>query len=317
MVGEECPSHDGLLTLVPQVPPYVLPLLILSKRLHSVFVLRCFNDCVAVFFLWLAIYCFQRRLWTLGSLAYTWGLGVKMSLLLVLPAVAVVLFLGRGLAGSLRLAWLMAQVQLALAVPFLATNWRGYLGRAFELSRQFKFEWTVNWRMLGEDVFLAKSFSFALLISHAVLLAFAASRWMRPARQPLPAMVRAVLRGKSPFTQRQQGQVSSRVTPSYVMTTLLSANFIGLLFARSLHYQFYAYLAWSTPYLLWLALPHPLFVFPLWLAQEWAWNVFPSTVISSSVVVYVLLTTVVAVHVGTAEDGDAEAPHTTMEHKSK
>ncbi|KND91896.1 Dol-P-Man:Man(5)GlcNAc(2)-PP-Dol alpha-1,3-mannosyltransferase [Tolypocladium ophioglossoides CBS 100239] len=301
-----------------KVPPYIFPLLVLSKRLHSVFVLRCFNDCFAALFLWLAIFCFQRRYWTLGSLAYSWGLGVKMSLLLVLPAVGLVLFLGRGFAGSLRLAWLMAQVQLVIAVPFLAKNWRGYLGRAFELSRQFKFEWTVNWRMLGEELFLSKPFSLVLLASHVlVLLIFITTRWIQPADRPLSVMIPALLQGKSPFTQQEELRVSSRITPAYVMTTILSANVIGLLFARSLHYQFYAYLAWSTPYLLWKASPHPLLVFPLWLAQEWAWNVFPSTDVSSVVVVNVLLITVVLAYFGTARDGGGEGQRKAAEAKNK
>ena len=224
-----------------------------------------------------------------------------MSLLLVLPAVGIVLFLGRGFGGSLRLAWLMAQVQLAIAIPFLAKNPWGYLGRAFELSRQFKFEWTVNWRMLGEDLFLSKSFALVLLAFHAsALLIFVASRWVRPAERPLSALVPSFLRGKSPFTQQEELRISHSVTPEYVMTTILSANLIGLLFARSLHYQFYAYLAWATPYLLWRATQSPLFVFPLWAAQEWAWNVFPSTDRSSAVVVNVMLITVVLVYLGTA-----------------
>ncbi|PNY23552.1 Dol-P-Man:Man(5)GlcNAc(2)-PP-Dol alpha-1,3-mannosyltransferase [Tolypocladium capitatum] len=301
-----------------KVPPYVFPLLVLSKRLHSVFVLRCFNDCFAALFLWLAIFCFQRRYWTLGSLAYSWGLGIKMSLLLVLPAVGVVLFLARGFAGSLRLAWLMVQLQLAIAVPFLAKNWRGYLGRAFELSRQFKFEWTVNWRMLGEELFLSKPFSLVLLASHVlVLLIFITTRWIRPADRPLSAMIPAFLRARSPFSQQEELRVSSRITPAYVMTTILSANVIGLLFARSLHYQFYAYLAWSTPYLLWKASPHPLLVFPLWLAQEWAWNVFPSTAASSAVVVNVLLVTVALTYFGTAGDGVRQGEGKAAEAKNK
>ncbi|UNI13258.1 Dolichyl-P-Man:Man(5)GlcNAc(2)-PP-dolichol alpha-1,3-mannosyltransferase [Purpureocillium takamizusanense] len=293
-----------------KVPPYIFPLLILSKRLHSVFILRCFNDCFAALFLWLAVYFFQRRHWTLGSLAYTWGLGIKMSLLLVLPAVAVLLFLGRGFRGSLRLAWLMAQVQMAIAVPFLAGNWRGYLGRAFELSRQFKFEWTVNWRMLGEDMFLSKGFALSLLAGHALVLAiFITTRWLRPADRPLSSLILALLKGKSPFSPAEELRVSSRVTPDYVMTTMLSANVIGLLFARSLHYQFYAYLAWSTPYLLWRAAPQPLLAIPLWLVQEWAWNVFPSTDASSTAVVNVLLVTVVLTYFGGSakEEGEAEA----------
>lgn len=227
-----------------------------------------------------------------------------MSLLLVLPAVGIVLFFGRGFGASLRLAWLMAQIQLAIAVPFLATNPWGYLGRAFELSRQFKFEWTVNWRMLGEDLFLSKPWALLLLGLHAiVLLVFIATRWVQPADRPLSALIPSFLRGKSPFTPQEEARIAHYVTPEYVMTTILSANVIGLLFARSLHYQFYAYLAWATPYLLWRATQSALLVFPLWAAQEWAWNVFPSTDRSSAVVVNVMLITVVLIYLGTANSG--------------
>lgn len=95
------------------VPPYVFPLLILSKRLHSIFMLRLFNDCFAVFFLFLATYCFQRRLWTLGSMIYSLGLGVKMSLLLALPAVGIILLQALGAPSALRKAALMAQIQVS------------------------------------------------------------------------------------------------------------------------------------------------------------------------------------------------------------
>ena len=36
-------------------------LLAASRRLHSIFILRCFNDCFAVFFTYLAIYCLMRH----------------------------------------------------------------------------------------------------------------------------------------------------------------------------------------------------------------------------------------------------------------
>ncbi|KAG5928040.1 dolichyl-P-Man:Man(5)GlcNAc(2)-PP-dolichol alpha-1,3-mannosyltransferase [Claviceps sorghi] len=291
-----------------KVPPYVFPLLVLSKRLHSVYVLRCFNDCLAAFFFWLAVWFFQNRQWTLGSIAYSWGLGIKMSLLLSLPAVAVVLFLGRGLGGSLRLALLMAQMQLLMGLPFLAANPAGYLGRAFELTRQFKFEWTVNWRMLGEEVFLSRRFALVLLALHAlVLVLFITTRWLQPARRSLPSLLAPLLRGRSPFGREDGLAVSGRVTPDYVMTTMLSANTIGLLFARSLHYQFYAYLAWGAPYLLWRACPGFPFLLLLLAAQEAAWNTFPSTSLSSITVVAVLLVTVVLVYTGTrkpVESGD-------------
>ncbi|KAI1126120.1 glycosyltransferase [Nemania abortiva] len=279
-----------------KVPPYVFPLLILSKRLHSIFVLRCFNDCFAVFFLWLTIYLFQKRAWTLGIGAYTLGLGIKMSLLLVLPAVGVILLLGRGFSGGLQLAAIIIQTQFALAIPFLRENAQGYLSRAFELSRQFFFKWTVNWRFIGEETFLSRPFALGLLAMHAsVLLWFIVNKWLKPTGKPWSAIVAPMLKLSSPFTSQEEAQVFMRVTSEYVMTTMLSANVIGLLFARSLHYQFYSYLAWSTPYLLWRSGAHPVMQYALWALQEWAWNVFPSTNISSGVVVGVMAATVALV----------------------
>ncbi|KAI1825986.1 glycosyltransferase [Xylaria intraflava] len=276
-----------------KVPPYVFPMLILSKRLHSIFVLRCFNDCFAVLFLWLTIYLFQRRAWTFGILSYTWGLGIKMSLLLVLPAVGVILLLGRGFAGGLQLASILVQAQLMLAFPFLSVNPLGYLSRAFELSRQFLFEWTVNWRFIGEGVFLSRPFALFLLAMHASALGwFIVNRWLKPAGRPWSRVVIPILKFTSPFAPDEEPNISSQVTPEYVMTVMLTANVIGLLFARSLHYQFYSYLAWSTPYLLWRSGAHPVVQYGLWALQEWAWNVFPSTNVSSGVVVGVLATTV-------------------------
>jgi alpha-1,3-mannosyltransferase len=267
-------------------------MLILSKRLHSIFVLRCFNDCFAVFFLWLAILCFQHRAWTFGCLAYTWGLGIKMSLLLVLPAVGAILLQGRGFTGSLKLAALMVQVQVLIANPFLRENAKGYLSRAFELSRQFLFKWTVNWRFVGEEVFLSRPFALTLLSLHATVLAvFIAHKWLRPSRKTLSAILLPLMQLKSPYSPQEEPMVASGVTAEYVTTTILSANVIGLLFARSLHYQFYALLAWTTPYLVWRSGAHPLIQYGLWALQEWAWNVFPSTPVSSGVVVGVLAAT--------------------------
>ncbi|KAJ4289520.1 dolichyl-P-Man:Man(5)GlcNAc(2)-PP-dolichol alpha-1,3-mannosyltransferase [Collariella sp. IMI 366227] len=285
-----------------KVPPYVFPMLILSKRLHSIFVLRCFNDCFAVLFLWLAIYCFQGRAWTAGALAYTLGLGVKMSLLLVLPAVGIILLLGAGFATSLQLAAMMGLVQVLTAVPFLAHNPGGYLSRAFELSRQFFFKWTVNWRFIGEEVFLSKEFSMMLLGLHAAMLVlFITRRWLKPSRKPLGQLVARMLSGSSPFTQQERRVISRDITPRFIMTAVLSANVIGLLFARSLHYQFYAYLAWSSPFLLWRSGLHPVLQYALWAIQEWAWNVYPSTSVSSGVVVVVLAATVGLVYFGARE----------------
>lgn len=245
-------------------------------------------------------------------MAFTWGLGIKMSLLLSLPAVIIVLFLGRGFWGCLRLVWLMVQVQMAIAVPFFI-NAKGYFGRAFELSRQFKFEWTVNWRMLGEEVFLSRWLALGLLTAHAsVLVLFIVQRWVRLADRPLSALIPPMLRLQAPLNAKEEAHISNRVRPDFILATILSGNIIGLLFARSLHYQFYSYLAWTTPYLLWRFSESPVLVYTVWAAQEWAWNVFPSTDISSAVVVGAL-----AVTVGVAYFGDVEEELPSEKEKRK
>jgi alpha-1,3-mannosyltransferase len=277
-------------------------MLILSKRLHSIFVLRLFNDCFAVFFLWVAIYVFQRRIWTLGSMAYSWGLGIKMSLLLALPAIGVILFLARGVQASLKQAWLMAQLQIVIAFPLLPANAMGYLTKAFEFSRQFLFKWTVNWRFVGEDIFLSRGFSVSLLVGHISTLAlFATTRWLRPAEKPIMELVGNALKWEEPLGKMQHA-ISIRISPNYILTTILTATAIGMLFARSLHYQFYAYIALATPFLLWRSGMHPILQYLLWAVQEWAWNVYPSTDSSSMVVVGSLFVTVASVWWGSRKD---------------
>lgn len=293
-----------MLTGITQAPPYILPMLVLSKRLHSIFMLRCFNDCFATFFLWLSILLFQHGSWVTGSLLYSWGIGIKMSLLLVLPAIGILMFFSQGLLGTLGIVGSMGALQGLIATPFLRYPWE-YLSRAFEFSRQFFFRWTVNWRFVGEEIFLSKPFSYTLLVLHAsVLLTFIFTRWLPHTGQTIPDILRMIFTSTTNKTKKNTGTLytSRFFSPQFILTTTLTANVIGLLFARSLHYQFYAYLAWSTPFLLWRSGLHPVAQYLLWAVQEWAWNVFPSTPASSTAVVGVMAVTVAAVWVGTADD---------------
>ncbi|CAK7270789.1 dolichyl-P-Man:Man(5)GlcNAc(2)-PP-dolichol alpha-1,3-mannosyltransferase [Sporothrix epigloea] len=306
-------------------PPYVFPLLVLSKRLHSIYMLRCFNDGIAALCLWVAVLCFQGRHWSLGMLVYAWGLGTKMSLLLALPAVGVVLLFGCGFWRALRLAMVLVVVQLAIAIPFALENARGYFGRAFELSRQFYFRWTVNWRFVGEELFLSAPFALGLLAVHvALLVLFLSTRWLRPAGVCSPASLfsRIVMpiatTCASPFSQSEEALLSARaVSPQFVLTTILTANLLGLLTARSLHYQFYAYLAWTTPFLLWRSGVHPVLQYGIWAVQEWAWNVFPSTPISSGAVVAAMTVTAGLVWWGAREEYAPALPAKKQESKKQ
>ena len=303
----------------------MFPILVLSKRLHSIFLLRCFNDGVAAFCLWAAIFLFQCRQWSLGVLVYAWGLGTKMSLLLSLPAVVIVLFVGRGFKGALSLLAVLVQIQVVIALPFLGTNASGYLGRAFELSRQFLYRWTVNWRFVDEETFLSKPFALGLLAVHVSLLVlFVTTRWLRPVSRAastsaaatafspianLVALVTPMLSLRSPLTPEEELILSARAgNPRYITTTILTANILGLLTARSLHYQFFAYLGWTTPFLMWRSGAHPIVQYVLWAAQEWAWNVYPSTPISSGVVVGSMAVTVAYVWFGNQDEFEPALP---------
>ena len=95
-----------------RAPPYLFPLLVLSKRLHSVFLLRLFNDGIATFCLWCAILMLQKRWWLAGITFWAIGVGVKMTVLLVAPAIAIVVVLGAGFvnAAGFGLVALLLQV---------------------------------------------------------------------------------------------------------------------------------------------------------------------------------------------------------------
>lgn len=93
--------------------------------------------------------------------------------------------------------------------------------------------------------------------------------------------------------------MSLKVSPSFIVTSILTSVAVGMLCARSLHYQFYAYIAWSTPFLLWKAGLHPILIYAVWAVQEWGWNVYPSTDTSSIVVVGCLVVQVFSVWWGT------------------
>lgn len=57
--------------LLPQVPPYVFFFVCCaSYRIHSIFILRLFNDPVAMLFLYAAVNLFIYGRWTLGCVAF-------------------------------------------------------------------------------------------------------------------------------------------------------------------------------------------------------------------------------------------------------
>lgn len=177
---------------------------------------------------------------------------------------------------------------------------REYLSCAFDLGRQFLFKWTVNWRFLGETMFLGRPFAFSLLFAHVcLLLFFLQTRWVRPSSSDIIGFLNEYTRSRNKIIE---DQVSQRVTALFAMDTMLGCMVIGLLCARSLHYQFYAYIGWATPYLLWRSGLGPVWVFGNWAMQEVSWLTYPSTNLSSCVVVLQLLLAVASVWWGSRQE---------------
>ncbi len=260
------------------VPSWLILLLPLSKRLHSIFVLRLFNDCWAVAVNQLAILMLQAGLDDAGVLLYGYvsehplyqtfsetssaALSVKMSILLYLPGLLVILFKRKGLGSTLRYIFTIISIQMLLASKFLQQNAWAYLQSAFDFGRVFLYKWTVNWRFVDEEVFLSRQWAIGLLVGHAsTLILFGLFKWCKADGGVARVLQRGILRPLSPASPipvTADGKVlcffyTTRLLNEEidVTTILFTSNLIGMLFARSLHYQFYSWYAHQVPYLVW------------------------------------------------------------------
>ncbi|ORX56249.1 glycosyltransferase family 58 protein, partial [Hesseltinella vesiculosa] len=254
-----------------KMPPYVILLLCASKRLHSIYVLRLFNDPFAMLFLYASILILLQRRWTLSCVLFSLAVSVKMNILLFFPGFALILWMSLGAWATMARLVFMAGIQVLVALPFDPT---AYLHRAFEFSRVFEYQWTVNWRMVDEKTFLSPGFAQLLLAGHAsLLLLFLTKDWCKKQG----GMIHAFIAGF-------QGKCIS-LTADDMIVILFASNLIGMAFARSLHYQFYSWYYHTLPYLIFqsvwvegqLASYRMFFRTFLMATFESCWLTFPST----------------------------------------
>ena len=105
-----------------------------------------------------------------------------MSVLLYLPGILVVLFKRKGFLSTLEHIALLLATQVAMGATFLLHEPWSYLHYSYEFSRQFLYKWTVNWRFLGEDLFLSPIWAQGLLAAHVgALVLFGLFKWCRRA----------------------------------------------------------------------------------------------------------------------------------------
>lgn len=86
--------------------------------------------------------------------------------------------------------------------------------------------------------------------------------------------------GKAAGRESQRAAESSMTTAEAVWI-VWTGNFIGIVCARTLHYQFYSWYCHSLPFLLWSTSLRTWQRLAVWLAIEVVWNVYPPTAASS------------------------------------
>ncbi|XP_057782355.1 dol-P-Man:Man(5)GlcNAc(2)-PP-Dol alpha-1,3-mannosyltransferase [Salvia miltiorrhiza] len=274
------------------LPWWALCLLSLSKRLHSIFVLRLFNDCFATTLFHAALISFLYQKWHLGLIIFSGAVSVKMNVLLFAPPLLLLLLKGMDVFGVISAGAGAAVVQILLGLPFILSYPVAYFSRAFNLGRVFVHFWSVNFKFVPEPVFVSKGFAMFLLAAHLVLLAvFAHYKWCRHEGGLFSflhsklAQMKLKFYNPSSFPLRgfnEQNSNTRVLKTDYIVTTMFVGNFIGVVCARSLHYQFYSWYFYTLPYLLWQT-PFPnWFRLILFVTVELCWNIFPSNVYSST-----------------------------------
>lgn len=255
-----------------QTPCLAYLLALGSRRLRSIYVLRMFNDGVAMPLMFASIWALTRRRWGWSCGLFGAALSVKMNVLLFYPAFLLIHLVETGFGRTLKGQLLVAAWQIVPALPFVLTDARAYLRMAYNVGRRFEWKWTVNWRFLGMERFLALQRSSTLLILHAILLGL----W-------------TIYRFHRPLLRiRKDAPPAPVLSETQMVRFLFECNLIGILCARSLHYQFLAWYSLSIPFLLLNGQPGPrlrrgrlLGLLAVYFAIEYCWNVFPSTALSS------------------------------------
>lgn len=326
-----------------KIPPYVVALSVFtSYRIHSIYSLRLFNDPIAILFMYAALNLFMDRKWTLGSILFSLGVGVKMNILLFAPAILMLYITSLGLVKTLIQLSVCAIVQLIIGAPFLLTYPVSYLKGSFNLGRVFDHKWTVNYRFLDKPTFENPMFHLSLLLIHLGFLVvvakpcyiffknYARLRTLQVQFEPqveaenreIEELVRQKMKRidkkkieeddemndeqkqfLSSFEKGLKGQFAGSQQPpklkepeeeekkkveihfdqcvQLALLPIFLMNFIGVICARSLHYQFYVWYFHSLPYLSWFTDYNSVVKILLLFLIEFSWNQYPSTIFSS------------------------------------
>lgn len=182
-----------------------------------------------------------------------------MNTLLFAPAIGLIILVSEGFREAVICGSIMAALQMQLALPFLLVNPVSYLTCAFDFGRQFLYQWTVNWKFLPKEDFDNPIRGKILLAVHVCSL---------------------ILWASYRFAKRAKSR--RKLMPAEIFKLAAECNLIGIICARSLHYQFYSWYFHTIPFMLWSSSGHVFLKVFLFALIEWCWNVFPATPVSSA-----------------------------------
>ncbi|KEG09767.1 putative dolichyl-P-Man:GDP-Man5GlcNAc2-PP-dolichyl alpha-1,3-mannosyltransferase [Trypanosoma grayi] len=258
--------------------------LLLSKRIRSLFTLRLFNDCWAMLLLYFAVITLANgRRWKLGCLLYSMAVSVKMNVFLFAPGLLVVLCRALPWSGVISCLTVCALWQVVAGLPFLLYDPQSYLLKAFEFGRVFTYRWTVNFKCVPEELFVSPEFGLVMLLLCVLnWILLWRKRWSRRLyRRTHIATLQSI--GNTKKTKEVGVYDSDDEVYRNIVLTMMESNLIGVIFARSLHYQFLVWFFHSMPMVLSATrLPLPLQI-ASGAAVQYGFEAYPSTAKSSVV----------------------------------
>lgn len=156
-----------------------------------------------------------------------------MNILLFLPAYGMILLHEVGVKATSVCVTLIVVIQVLMGLPFIMHNPWSYFKMSYDFSRVFLYKWTVNWKMVDQEIFVSPLFAQALVFGFVLsTLCFMNFCWLKH-QGGLFKFVRSRFFSKEP--------VSPRFTNNQIVTILFTSHLLGILFSRSLHYQVFKF----------------------------------------------------------------------------
>lgn len=94
--------------------------------MHSIFILRCFNDCFAITFAYIAVYLLMKSRVVPAIVCLSFGISIKMSAMLYIPALLLNLNYHFGLVKTALSMLFLVFMQVLIGLEWILYDWRVY-----------------------------------------------------------------------------------------------------------------------------------------------------------------------------------------------